>query len=72
VTPQVQRRIGNIYMESYERELAFFAAVVAGSETPPPLGEQRTLARTLDAVRLSAREGREVRIGEDVAAAPGA
>ena len=72
VTPQVQRRIGNIYMESYERELAFFAAVVAGSKTPPPLAEQRTLARTLDAVRLSALEGREVRVGEAEAPPPGA
>jgi len=72
VTPQVQRRIGNIYMESYERELAFFAAVVSGKEKPPPLTEQRTLARTLDAVRLSAREGREVPVGEADAPAPGA
>jgi predicted dehydrogenase len=59
-------------MESYERELAFFAAVVAGNETPPPLSEQRTLARTLDAVRLSAREGREVQIGESEASPRGA
>ena len=64
VTPQSQRRMGNIYMESYERELAFFAGVVAGSEKAPSLVEQRTLARTLDAVRRSADEGREVRLDE--------
>jgi len=72
VTPQAQRRIGNIYMESYERELAFFAGVVAGSEKPPPLTEQRTLARTLDAARLSADEGREVRLDEDATPTGGA
>jgi predicted dehydrogenase len=65
VTPQSQRRIGNIYMESYERELAFFTGVVAGRERPPPLTEQRTLAQTLDAVRRAAGEGREVRLAED-------
>jgi predicted dehydrogenase len=64
VTPQAQRRIGNIYMESYERELAFFTGVAAGREKPPPLAEQRTLARTLDAVRRAADEGREVRLDE--------
>lgn len=64
VTPQSQRRIGNIYMESYERELAFFAGVVAGGEKAPPLTEQRTLARVLDAVRRSADEGREVRLDD--------
>jgi predicted dehydrogenase len=65
VTPQAQRRIGNIYMESYERELAFFTGVVAGREKPPSLLEQRVLARTLDAVRTSADEGREVRLASD-------
>ncbi|HUF88782.1 MAG TPA: Gfo/Idh/MocA family oxidoreductase [Gemmatimonadota bacterium] len=72
VTPQAQRRIGNIYMESYERELAFFAGVVAGSEKAPPLAEQRTLARILDAVRRSADEGREVRLDEGPEPAGGA
>ena len=52
----------------YERELAFFAGVVAGREKPPPLEEQRTLARTLDAIRRSAAEGREVRLDEIPAA----
>ena len=64
VTPDSPRRIGNIYMESYERELAFFVGVVAGVEKPPPLSEQRTLARTLDAIRLAAAERREVRLDE--------
>jgi predicted dehydrogenase len=70
VTPESRRRIGNIYMESYERELAFFAAVAAGREKPPPLSEQRTLARTLDAVRFAAAEGREVRLDEIPASGP--
>ena len=64
MTPQAQRRIGNIYMESYERELAFFTGVAAGREKPPSLIEQRVLARTLDAVRTSADEGREVRLAD--------
>lgn len=63
VTPTSQRRGRNLYIESYEREIAFFAELVAGREEAPPLAEQLTLARVLDAVRRSAREGREVRIG---------
>jgi hypothetical protein len=52
-------------MESYERELAFFTGVVAGREKPPSLSEQSVLARTLDAVRAAASEGREVRLATD-------
>jgi predicted dehydrogenase len=52
-------------MESYEREIAFFAELVAGREEAPPLSEQLALARVLDAVRRSAREGREVEIVAD-------
>jgi predicted dehydrogenase len=65
VTPTSQRRGRNLYMESYEREIAFFAELVAGREEAPPLSEQLALARVLDAVRRSAREGREVEIVAD-------
>jgi predicted dehydrogenase len=62
VTPQGQPSIGNIYMESYEREIAFFGEVVAGREEAPPLDEQLTLARALAAIQRSAAEGREVTV----------
>jgi predicted dehydrogenase len=69
VTPDSPRRGRNLYMESYEREIAFFAELVAGREEAPPLSEQLALARVLDAVRRSAREGREVEIAADGASA---
>lgn len=62
VTPQGQPSIGNIYMESYEREIAFFGEVVAGREEAPLLDEQLTLARVLAAIQRSAAEGREVNL----------
>jgi predicted dehydrogenase len=62
VTPQGQPSIGNIYMESYEREIAFFGEVAAGREEAPPLDEQLTLARALAAIQRSAGEGREVMV----------
>ncbi|MFN2382881.1 MAG: Gfo/Idh/MocA family protein [Gemmatimonadota bacterium] len=62
VTPQEQRRMGNIYLESYEREISYFAAVVAGQEEAPPLGEQLSLARVVEALLASAASGREVRL----------
>jgi len=64
VTPRVAARSPNrqAYMESYEREIAFFAEIVAGREKAPPLEEQLVLARVLDATRRSAREGREVEV----------
>ncbi|CAN5341490.1 MAG: Gfo/Idh/MocA family oxidoreductase [Gemmatimonadetes bacterium] len=62
VTPQAQRRAGNLYKESYEREIAFFAQIVAGREEAPPLAEQRALARAVAAIQRSASEGREVAV----------
>lgn len=62
VTPQARRRAGNLYMESYEREIAFFAEVVAGREKAPPLAEQLVLARTVAAIGRSAESGREVAV----------
>lgn len=69
VTPDSPRRGRNLYMESYEREIAFFAELAAGREEAPPLSEQLALARVLDAVRRSAREGREVEVAADGAPA---
>lgn len=68
VTPQEQRRMRNIYMESYEREIAFFAEVAGGRAEAPPLSEQLTLARVIEALQRSAREGREVRLTDGSAA----
>lgn len=65
VTPQAQRRMGNIFVESYQREIAFFAEVVAGREAAPDLDEQLTLARTIAAVERSAMDGREIVITEE-------
>ncbi len=62
VTPTSPRRGRNLYMESYEREIAFFAEVVTGREEAPPLSEQLALARLVDATRRSAEEGREVEV----------
>jgi len=64
VTPRLAARSPSrhAYMESYEREIAFFAEIVAGREKAPPLEEQLVLARVLDATRRSAREGREVEV----------
>jgi predicted dehydrogenase len=64
VTPPSQRPRGHPYMESYEREIAFFGEVVAGREDMPPLEEQLALARAVEAIARSAQEGREVRAVE--------
>ncbi|MDX1661526.1 MAG: Gfo/Idh/MocA family oxidoreductase [Gemmatimonadota bacterium] len=68
VTPQLHRLGGNVYMESYEREIAFFAEVVKGRQKAPPLEENRALADVLQAIRRSADEGREVAIDTDAPA----
>ena len=64
VTPPTHRPRGNPYMESYEREIAFFGEVAAGREEMPPLEEMLALARAIEAIQRSAREGREARVGE--------
>ncbi|HUP00209.1 MAG TPA: Gfo/Idh/MocA family oxidoreductase [Gemmatimonadota bacterium] len=69
-TPKGQRRVGNLYMESYEREIAFFAEVVAGREEAPPLAEHLALSRAVAAIRRSADEGREVVLSAPARAAP--
>lgn len=65
ITPEGRPPLRNVYMESYEREIAYFAEVVTGREEPPPLEEHLVLARVLDAVRRSARKGREVSVAGD-------
>lgn len=65
VTPRPQRRMANVFMESYEREIAFFAEVASGREEAPPLEENRVLARVLEAIGRSAEEGREVDLPVD-------
>ncbi len=69
VTPASSRPRGHPYMESYEREIAYFGEVVAGREEMPPLEEQLALARAVEAVTRSAREGREAEV-ERAAGAP--
>jgi predicted dehydrogenase len=64
VTPTSQRPRGHPYLESYEREIAFFGEVAAGREDMPPLEEQLALARAVEAIGRSAREGREARVAE--------
>lgn len=71
VTPTSRRRGGNLYMESYEREIAFFAEVVTGREEAPALSEQLALARLLDATRRSAAEGCEVEVAPAAGPAAG-
>lgn len=62
LAPQSQRRAGRLFLESYEREIAFFAEVVAGREEAPPIAEQVALARVVEAIERSAAESREVAV----------
>lgn len=65
VGPDPGRRGGNVYMESYEREIAYFTEVVNGREEAPPLEEQLALVRALAAIRRAAETGREVTLTHD-------
>lgn len=69
VTPTSRRPRAHPYIESYEREIAFFGEVVAGREEMPSLDEQLALARAVEAIGRSAQEGREAQV-ERAAAAP--
>lgn len=62
VTPQEQPSLGNIYIESYEREIGFFGEVAAGRSEAPVLEEQLTLACTIEAIQRSAQQGSEVAV----------
>lgn len=70
VTPPSQRPRGHPYMESYEREIAFFGEVVAGREDMPPIEEQLALARAVEAIARSAQQGRESQVAEPAGAQP--
>jgi predicted dehydrogenase len=52
--------IGDPFSNSYRAEWEFFLQVVRGAETCPDLGEQLLLHRTMEAIRQSASEGREI------------
>jgi predicted dehydrogenase len=69
-TPPTQRPWGHPYLESYEREIAFFGEVVAGRAAMPRLEEQLALTRAVEAIGRSAQEEREARVERDVAPAP--
>jgi predicted dehydrogenase len=62
VTPPPDRPRGHPYMESYQREIAFFGEVVAAREEMPPLEEQLALAHALEAIERAAHQGREASV----------
>lgn len=64
VTPQTHRPRGHPYIESYEREIAFFGELAAGREEMPPLEEMLALARAVEAIERAARAGGEARVEE--------
>ena len=53
-TPPYRRVSRNVYLESYQREIAYFVEVVAGREEPPPLEEQLQLARLVEEIQATA------------------
>ncbi|MBA2565133.1 MAG: Gfo/Idh/MocA family oxidoreductase [Gemmatimonadetes bacterium] len=53
LAPAYARVRRNVYLESYQREIAYFVEVVAGREEAPPLGEQVELARLLEEIQRS-------------------
>ncbi len=54
VTPAYWRPSRNVYLESYQREIAYFVEVVAGREEPPPLDEQLRLAQLMEQIDVAA------------------
>jgi len=54
VTPAYWRPSRNIYLESYQREIAYFVEVVADREEPPPLEEQLRLVQLMEQVDVAA------------------
>jgi predicted dehydrogenase len=55
-TPTYWRSSRNTYLESYQREIAFFVEVVAGREEAPPLAEHLRLAGLLEEIEAAAGE----------------
>jgi predicted dehydrogenase len=61
VTPQLRRRAAELYRDSYRQEWATFIRVVRGQAEPEGPEDQLRLLEIVDACRVSAEEGREVR-----------
>jgi predicted dehydrogenase len=59
VTP-TSEAIGDPFSNSYRAEWEFFLRVLRGAEQSPDLSEQLQLHRTMEAIRQSASEGREI------------
>ena len=53
-TPAYWRPSRNAYLESYQREIAYFVEVVSGREEPPPLEEQVELMRLVGRIEREA------------------
>jgi predicted dehydrogenase len=62
VTPSGISARENLIATSYRAEWATFLAVARDEVAPPPLDDQLTLHRTMDAIYRSAREGRTVSV----------
>jgi len=62
VTPTGAAGRENVFSASYRAEWATFLAVARQEVDPPALDDQLALHRTMDAVYLSAREGRTVTV----------
>jgi predicted dehydrogenase len=54
VTPAYWRPSRNVYLESYQREIAFFVQVLSGVEEPPPLEEHLRLAQLMEQIEVAA------------------
>jgi predicted dehydrogenase len=59
VTPPLEQ-VGDPFSSSYRAEWDHFLRVVRGAEPAPLLDEQLQLQRTMEAIQLSAAEGREI------------
>ena len=53
-TPPYVRSARSLYLESYQREIAYFVEVVAGREEPPPLSEHLRLVHLLEEIEGAA------------------
>ena len=62
-TPAYWRPSRNVYLESYQREIAYFVLVVAGREEPPPLEEHLRLTRLLERIDQAAGALEVMRVG---------
>lgn len=60
VTPATGESQGDPFSASYRSEWDHFLGVVKGERPAPELAEQLLLHRTMEAIQLSAREGREI------------